>query len=173
VQIDFDGLQQRVIAVPGVPERQYSQLKAGVAGTVFYLEAPAPGTGARGSTLHRYQLTRTPRGGFVANVAEYASAPTAGKLLYRTPAPEAPAAGRRHAANQRPSLFLVDADKQPPTAGGRAAWRHASHAPRSEGRVPADLRRGLAPAARLPLRAEHARHRLAAMKRCTARCCRT
>ena len=46
VQIDFDGLQQRIIPVPGVPERQYSQLKAGVAGTVYYLEAPA-GAGAR------------------------------------------------------------------------------------------------------------------------------
>ena len=32
VQIDFDGLQQRIISVPGVPERQYSQLRAGVAG---------------------------------------------------------------------------------------------------------------------------------------------
>ncbi len=41
VQIDFDGLQQRIIAVAGVPERQYSQLRAGVAGTVYYLEAPA------------------------------------------------------------------------------------------------------------------------------------
>ena len=33
VQIDFDGIQQRIISVPGVPERQYSQLRAGVAGT--------------------------------------------------------------------------------------------------------------------------------------------
>ncbi len=35
------GLQQRIISVPGVPERQYSQLKAGAAGTVYYLEAAA------------------------------------------------------------------------------------------------------------------------------------
>jgi tricorn protease len=41
VQIDFDGLQQRILPVAGVPARQYSQLKAGVAGQVFYLEAPA------------------------------------------------------------------------------------------------------------------------------------
>ncbi len=32
VQIDFEGLQQRILPVPGVPERQYSQLKAGIAG---------------------------------------------------------------------------------------------------------------------------------------------
>ena len=39
VQIDFDGLQQRILNVANVPERQYSSLKAGVAGTVYYLEA--------------------------------------------------------------------------------------------------------------------------------------
>src|SRR6186713_2809581 len=39
VQIDFDGLQQRILAIPGVPVRDYSRLKAGLAGTVYYLEA--------------------------------------------------------------------------------------------------------------------------------------
>ncbi len=43
VQIDFDGLQQRILAVAGVPAREYSRLKAGVAGTVYYLEASAGG----------------------------------------------------------------------------------------------------------------------------------
>ena len=43
VQIDFAGLQQRILSVPGVPERPYSQLRAGVAGTVYYLEAGAGG----------------------------------------------------------------------------------------------------------------------------------
>src|SRR5258705_9143853 len=66
VQIDFEGLQQRIISVPGIPERQYSELKAGVAGTVYYLEAPAGGGGGRGggggfggagSTLQRYRLS--------------------------------------------------------------------------------------------------------------------
>ena len=47
MQIDFDGLQQRIISIDGVPERQYSELRAGVAGTVFYLEA-APGAEGRG-----------------------------------------------------------------------------------------------------------------------------
>ena len=48
MQIDFDGLQQRILAVPGVPEREYSQLRAGVAGTVYYLEAGAGGGGGGG-----------------------------------------------------------------------------------------------------------------------------
>jgi hypothetical protein len=43
VTIDFDGLQQRIVAVGGVPERQYSDLKAGQAGTVYYLQAPRRG----------------------------------------------------------------------------------------------------------------------------------
>src|SRR6185436_9069097 len=47
VQIDFDGLQQRIIAVSGVPVRQYSRLRAGVTGTVYYLE-PAERTGGGG-----------------------------------------------------------------------------------------------------------------------------
>ncbi|HSD45782.1 MAG TPA: hypothetical protein VLB87_04135, partial [Pyrinomonadaceae bacterium] len=34
VTVDFDGLNQRIIAVPGVPERQYSDLQAGIDGTV-------------------------------------------------------------------------------------------------------------------------------------------
>ena len=39
VSIDFDGLQQRIISVQDVPERQYSALRAGAAGMVYFLEA--------------------------------------------------------------------------------------------------------------------------------------
>ena len=39
VQIDFDGIQQRIVAVAGVPVRPYSELRAGVGGDVYYLEA--------------------------------------------------------------------------------------------------------------------------------------
>ena len=35
VAIDFEGLQQRIVSVTGVPERQYSDLRAGADGTVF------------------------------------------------------------------------------------------------------------------------------------------
>src|SRR5205085_4612112 len=59
VQIDFDGLAQRIMAIPGVPTREYSKLKPGVAGTVFYLEStPDDGSAAApGSTLVRYRLS--------------------------------------------------------------------------------------------------------------------
>ncbi len=118
VVIDFDGLQQRVVAVPGVPERQYSELKAGLTGTVYYLQAPDAGSGARGSTLHRYKVSDRKTAVFVGNVAEYDVSADGKKLLYRTPAPGGgPGAPPAGGADARPSLFLVDADKAPPTAG--------------------------------------------------------
>ena len=119
VTIDADGLQRRIVAVAGVPSRQYAELQAGQAGAVYYLQAPDAGSGARGNTLHRYKLSDRKSVVFVSNVAEYDISADGRKLLYRTPAPGggpgAPAAGG--GADARPSLFLVDADKAPPTAG--------------------------------------------------------
>jgi tricorn protease len=118
VRIDFDGLQQRIIPVPGVPERQYSQLKAGAAGTVYYLEAPAGSGGPnRGSTLHRFRLRDRRAGVFVNNVAEYALSADGRKLLYRTPgAAGGPNAAPANGDAPRVSLFLVDAVGEPPSA---------------------------------------------------------
>ncbi len=118
VQIDFDGLQQRILPVPGVPSRQYAQLKAGASGTVFFLEAPAV-AGQGGSTLHRYRVSERKPAVFQANVAEYAVSADGKKLVYRTPAPSGGAAAPPPPAQpaQRPALFLVDADKTVPEAG--------------------------------------------------------
>jgi len=128
VQIDFDGLQQRIISVPGVPERQYSQLRAGVAGTVYYLEAAAGGGGGRGggfgggggSTLHRYRLSDRRAAPFVTGVADYDVSADGHKLLYR--AGGGGGGGGRGPGGQggpptAPQLFLVDADRQPPQPG--------------------------------------------------------
>jgi tricorn protease len=115
VQIDFDGLQQRVLAVAGVPGRQYSQLKSGAPGIVYYLETP-PGQGGtnRGNTLHRFRLSDRLAAVFVNGVAEYAISADGRKLLYRTPGPGGGNAADDEAA--RPSLFLVDADRTTPAA---------------------------------------------------------
>ncbi len=118
VRIDFDGLQDRVIAVPGVTLRDYSQLKAGVAGTVFFLEpVPASGTaggGGGGSTLHRYQLTTRRAQTFVTGAAQYTVSADGRKLLYRTGG----GGGRGGAAPAGAAgLFLVDADRAAPQAG--------------------------------------------------------
>lgn len=130
VRIDFDGLQQRIIPVQGVPERPYSQLKVGVAGRVYYLEAPA-GPAERGSTLHRFRLSERRASAFISNVAEYALSADGRKLLYRTPGPAAGPNAPPTGETARPALFLVDADRTPPTAG--------------EGRLNASLRMHLDP----------------------------
>ena len=84
VHIDFDGMQQRIIAVPGVPERQYAQLQAGAAGTVFYLEAAGRRRGpGGGSTLQRYRLSDRKAAPFATGVADYAVSADGRKLLYR------------------------------------------------------------------------------------------
>ena len=124
VTIDFDGLARRTIAIPGVPERQYSRLQAGAAGTVFFLEAPpvAERGGpppATGSALRRYRLSDRAMGAFASNVGEYAVSADGKKLAYRTPTPAPPEGGGATAA---PALHLVDADGRAPENGaGRLA----------------------------------------------------
>ncbi len=116
VTIDFDGLQNRIIAVPGIAERQYTRLKAGVAGTVFFAEVmPATGTGGGGGgrggagggqTLHRFQLRDRRAVPFVTGIADYEVSADGRKLLYRS---GGGAAG--------PTLAIVDADRAVPQPG--------------------------------------------------------
>jgi tricorn protease len=127
VQIDFDGLEQRIVAVQGVAGRQYSELRAGVAGTVYYLEAAgrggrggnAEGEGPGGSVLERYRLSDRRAAPFVTGVAAYDVSADGHKLVYRAGGGGAGRGGRgaAGAAAAGPSLFLVDADRVPPQAG--------------------------------------------------------
>jgi tricorn protease len=119
VQIDFDGLPQRIVSVPGVPERQYSSLKAGAPGTVFYLEAGAGGGGGRGgggggSVLHRYRLSDRRAQQFMSGVSEYTVSADGRKLLYRTGGGGGGRGGRGGGGGAAANLFLVDADRNPP-----------------------------------------------------------
>jgi tricorn protease len=124
VQIDFDGLSRRIISIEGIPVRQYSKLRPGAAGTVFYLETGAADAedappGGTGGTLHRYRLSDRRAATFVTRVADYAVSADGKKLLYRS-ASGGGRGGRGAAAGSAPaapSLFLVDADKQPPQTG--------------------------------------------------------
>lgn len=108
VRIDFDGLPQRIVAVAGVVDRDYSALRAGPAGTVFFLEpVPATGTsggGNGGNLLHRYQLSTRRASVFLNGVAQYTVSADGRKLLYRT-------------GGASGGLFLVDADRAVPAAG--------------------------------------------------------
>jgi tricorn protease len=120
VQIDFAGLPQRIVSVPGVPERQYDELRTGADGTVFFLESSNPrgqeSAGGRGNDLWRYRLSDRKAALFVSSVAGYDVSADGHKLVYRTPVPGGPQAAAA-AAPTPPSLFIVDADKAPPQAG--------------------------------------------------------
>ncbi len=137
VQIDFPGISQRILSVTGIPERRYSELRAGVAGAVYYLEAGSGGRGARGggedgptgSILHRYRLTDRRATNFVTGVVEYSVSADGHKLLYRTGGGGGRGRGAGNATG--PNLFVVDADRNPPQAG--------------QGRVTATLRMYLEP----------------------------
>jgi tricorn protease len=127
VQIDFDGLAQRIVSIPNLPERQYSELHSGVDGVVYYLEAgrnqAAGGGGAAGppaSELWRYRLSERRPATFVSGVTAYDVSADGHKLLYRASG-AAGGAGRGPGAAggtpPAPSLFLVDADRNAPQAG--------------------------------------------------------
>ena len=124
VRIDFDGLARRVVAVPGIALRGYTQLRAGAPGTVFMIEdVPATGTaaaGPQGGALHRFSLRERKATPFATNVAQYVVSGDGKKLLYRTAGAGGPGGGGQAGAGGQ--LFLVDADKAPPQAGtGRLA----------------------------------------------------
>ncbi|NBS60258.1 MAG: hypothetical protein EBS65_25100, partial [Betaproteobacteria bacterium] len=109
VTIDWDGLAGRIIAVPGVTNRQYGRLKAGVAGTVYFTETvAASGTaGGASATLHRYQLRDRRATSFVTGVADYDVSADGHKLIYRSGG----GGGRGGAAAAGgPAVFVVDAD---------------------------------------------------------------
>lgn len=128
VQIDFDGLQQRIISVPGVAERQYSLLRAGAPGTVYYLEASTSGGRGGGggfgpgpgNTLQRYRLSDRREAPFATGVIDYDVSADGHKLVYRTSG-AADGGGRGPGAQggppPTPALFLVDADRVTPQAG--------------------------------------------------------
>jgi tricorn protease len=125
VQIDFDGLQQRIISVPGVPERPYSDLQAAVDGQVFFLEARAGGgggggQGGGGSELWRYRLCDRRANTFVSNVTAYEISADRRKLVYRAAAGGGGQSGGPFGGGANapaPQLFLVDADRTPPQPG--------------------------------------------------------
>ncbi len=129
VAIDFDGIQQRILAVPGIADRQYSELKSGAAGTIYYLEAGGRagnggggrGGGGGGSSLERYRLSDRRAATFVTGVESYAVSADGHKLVYRAAGGGGGGGGRGGrgggGAAAGPALFLVDADRQAPQAG--------------------------------------------------------
>ncbi len=105
VTIDFDGLSNRMIPI-GAAMRNYAGLRAGAAGTIFFLEdMPATGAAAGPSpanTLHRFQLSDRKTIPFSTGVRDYRLSADGKKLLFQ---------------NATGGWQIVDADKGPPAAG--------------------------------------------------------
>ncbi len=116
VDIDFDGIDRRIVALP-LPERDYGQLMAGVEGQIFYIESRPGGGGGRGGAagggpvLHRYSVKEREGREFMTGVQFATLSGDRKKLLYRAGqnwgvvdsdrAPPAANAGRLNVANVR------------------------------------------------------------------------
>ena len=81
-RIDFEGLDQRIIAVP-LPARDYASLQAGNTGEIYFLERPAFSDGP-GSTLKRYDLAKREAESLGAGVRSYILSADNKKLFYRS-----------------------------------------------------------------------------------------
>lgn len=89
--IDFDGLQNRILSLP-IPVGEYSNLQAGAAGQIYYLEAGprvreagGPGAGPGGGrSLHRFDLTKRKDETILTGVGDYELSADNKKLLYFT-----------------------------------------------------------------------------------------
>ena len=86
VEIDFDHLDQRIIAVP-LPPRPYTNLQAGEEGVVYFLERPEipnnPGATPAGP-LKRFSLETRESEEVVADVTSYRLSADHKKVLYRS-----------------------------------------------------------------------------------------
>jgi tricorn protease len=130
VNIDFDGLQNRILAVPGVTGRAFSRVKAGAPGQVFYVDPGAGGAaaggrgggGGAGSTLQRYDLRARRATAFLTGVTDYEMSTDGRKMLYRAGGGGGGGRGGRGggAPAAGPQLFIVDSDRNPPAAGSGA-----------------------------------------------------
>ena len=161
VRIDFDKLQQRIVALP-FPRAPTSGSKPGVAGMLFVLEPGAGGGGGRGGRRRRRDAdalrpedaqereTRRRRG------VRSTSPPTATRCCCAWAAPAARGAGRRRgpagsAVRHRALGHSREAGRGRAEAGQYRSQRGPHR------RVEADVPRGLAHRAQLLLRSESAR----------------
>ena len=111
VRIDFDKLQQRIIALP-LPARAYTELEAGRAGILFLVEPGAAGGGGRGmgggggETLTRFDLKTRKSEQLADGVASFTLSANGDKMLLRMGGGGGDGAGRG-ATPAAPSYAIV------------------------------------------------------------------
>jgi tricorn protease len=87
VQVDFENISQRILALP-VPAGDYSSLQAGTNGVIFYTEpirmtAAGESAGPAPLRLHRYQLKERSATPFLEGIRSYTLSADKKKLLYQ------------------------------------------------------------------------------------------
>ena len=80
VKIDFDGIGQRILALP-VPDRNYIGLAAGKAGEVMILEAPP--LSDESATVQKFDLKKRKTEKLVENVSRFRLSANGEKMLFR------------------------------------------------------------------------------------------
>jgi tricorn protease len=99
VKIDFDGLDQRIIALD-LPPRAYADLTAGKDGTLYYTERIR---NQPGLLLHRYSMEEREAKQLLDGIQGYGVSADGEKLLYVKPGP---------------SFFIADTAGEPPPGEG-------------------------------------------------------
>ncbi len=107
VEIDFENIGQRIVALP-IPNREFLDLRAGKANTLYLVEAPPQNinfvqTGPMGGVLHKFDLEKRKFEKVLDSIMGYDVSANGEKLLYRqgpnffivgTAAPVKPGDGR-------------------------------------------------------------------------------
>jgi tricorn protease len=116
VRIDFDGLQQRILALP-LPPRGYTSLATGRAGIVFITEPATTGGGGRGfgggGTLNRFDLKTRKSEMIAAAVSSFDVSANGDKLLVRAANAGGGGSGRGNAAAAAAPRYFIIASNTP------------------------------------------------------------
>ena len=84
VTIDFDDISQRILALPGIPARNYTGLKAANTGIIFISETSAGGfLGGGPATIHKYDLAKRKFDKVLEGVSAFEVSDNGEKVLYR------------------------------------------------------------------------------------------
>jgi tricorn protease len=127
VRIDFDGLQQRILALP-LPARNYTGVTTGRAGILFFLEPGTTAGGGRGfggggAVLNRFDLKTRKSEKLAEGVSEFDLSANGDKMLLRMGGGGGGRGGRGTAAAPAPLPQYVIVASTAPVKPGDGALR--------------------------------------------------
>ncbi|MEJ2538453.1 MAG: PDZ domain-containing protein [Gemmatimonadota bacterium] len=84
VTVDFDGIRDRIVHAPGVPNRDHQGILPGPQGHVFVAESPPGGGPGAGVTLHRYSVDEAQVTTFAERVRSATTSIDGSHILFRS-----------------------------------------------------------------------------------------